>query len=91
MPVKYYIFVWLLEALVVVRDSHQHVISEVLEGLQRRHGVHLSFVLCDIPEQEDWGTADSLRHIRSKVKVCFTLLGLDYYIDHYHIFRGTFC
>ena len=58
------------EALVVVHDSQRHVISEALEGLQTRHGVHLKFILCDIPDQEDWGTADSLKHIRSKIKVC---------------------
>ncbi len=58
-----------LEALVVVRDSERRVISEALERLQTRHAVHLKFILCDIPDQEDWGTADSLRHIRSKVKV----------------------
>lgn len=63
------IFCFGIEALVVVRDSDRHVISEALEGLQTRHGVHLNFVLCDIPDQEDWGTADSLKHIRSKVKV----------------------
>ena len=57
----------------VVRDSQRHVISEALEGLQERHGVHLNFILCDIPDHEDWGTADSLRHIRSKIKV---LLGV---------------
>ena len=53
----------------MVRDSHHRAISEALEGLQTRGGVRLKFTLCDIPEQEDWGTADSLRHIRSKVKV----------------------
>lgn len=63
------IIVCLAEALVVVRDTDHHVISEALERLQTRHAVHLNFTLCDIPDQEDWGTADSLRHIRSKVKV----------------------
>ena len=58
-----------VETLVVVRDSQHHVISQALEGLQTRHGVHLNFILCDIPDQEDWGTADSLRHIRLKIKV----------------------
>lgn len=58
-----------VEALVVVRDTQHHAITEALEGLQAQHGVHLDFVLCDIPDHEDWGTADSLRHIRSKVKV----------------------
>lgn len=53
----------------VVRDSQRHVISEALEGLQERHGVRLNFILCDIPDHEDWGTADSLRHIRPKIKV----------------------
>ena len=60
----------LTEALVVVRDSQHHTISEALERLQVRHGVHLKFILCDIPDHEDWGTADSLRHIRTKIKVC---------------------
>lgn len=67
--VFFYMFYCAPEALVVVRDSERHVISEALERLQGRSVVHLSFILCDIPDQEDWGTADSLRHIRSKVKV----------------------
>ena len=64
------------EALVIVRDSEHHAISEALERLQIRHAVHLKFILCDIPDQEDWGTADSLRHICSKVKVRIPVLDL---------------
>lgn len=60
---------FLAEAIVVVRDSQRHAITEALGGLQVDYGVRLKFVICDIPDQEDWGTADSLRHIRSKIKV----------------------
>lgn len=56
-----------------MRDVHRRLISDALEGLQAQHGVRMKFTLCDIPDQEDWGTADSLRHIRSKIKVCIII------------------
>ncbi len=58
-----------IEALVVVRDSERRQVSECVDGLRVRYGVGLSLCLVDIPDQEEWGTADSLRHIRSKIKV----------------------
>ncbi len=53
----------------VVRETQSRQISEVLEGFQTHHGVRMKFSLVEIPDQEDWGTADSLRHLRTKVKV----------------------
>ena len=43
--------------------------SNVLEVLNRFGGMTLQFSLVCIPDSEDWGTADSLRHIRGKLKV----------------------
>lgn len=54
------------EAVVVVREKES---SSVLEVLNQFGGVTLQFSLVCIPDSEDWGTADSLRHIRGKLKV----------------------
>ena len=52
--------------LVVVRDSQSREISEVLAGFRN---VRIKVSMVEIPESEDWGTADSLRHLRGKIKV----------------------
>ena len=57
------------EAIVVVRESVLQQMREVLERFQSRDGVRMKFSLFEIPDQEDWGTADSLRALRSRVKV----------------------
>lgn len=57
------------EALVIVRESQQRVISDVLTSFQTSHGVHLRFTLSAVPDQEDLGTADALRLARNKIKV----------------------
>ena len=57
------------EAIVVVRESCSQQMTEVLEGFQSQQGVRLKFSLVEVPEQEDWGTADSLRALRGRVKV----------------------
>ncbi|CAI8013772.1 Translation initiation factor eIF-2B subunit gamma [Geodia barretti] len=54
------------EAVVVVREKES---SSVLEVLNQFGGVTLQFSLVCIPDSEDWGTADSLRHIRGKLKL----------------------
>ncbi len=55
------------EALVVVRDSEASAVSEVLSSLRE---LRIKLRTVTIPETEDWGTADTLRHIRSKIHVC---------------------
>ena len=57
------------EAVVVVRESHQRAISDVLTLFQVSDGVHLKFTLAPISDQEDMGTADALRAVRHKIKV----------------------
>ena len=54
------------EAVVVVREKES---SNVLEVLNQFEGVTLQFSLVRIPDSEDWGTADSLRLLRGKLKV----------------------
>lgn len=53
----------------VVRESSSRQVMEVLEGFHSQQGVQLKFSLLEVPEQEDWGTADSLRALRGRVKV----------------------
>lgn len=53
--------------MVVVREAESRVVSEVLNQIVSGGG--LAFSLVPIPDSEDWGTADSLRHIRGKLKV----------------------
>ena len=57
------------EALVVVRESFSQAVSDVLEGFRLQHGVRLNLSVVGIPDAEDWGTADSLRHIKHRIKV----------------------
>ena len=54
------------EAVVVVREKES---GDVLEVLNQLEGMTLQFSLVRIPDSEDWGTADSLRHLRGKLKV----------------------
>ncbi len=54
------------EALVVVRDSAAGAVSDALSNLR---GLRIKLSTVTIPETEDWGTADSLRHIRNKIHV----------------------
>lgn len=55
------------EAVVVVREAESREVSEALNQLVSGGG--LAFSLVPIPDSEDWGTADSLRHLRGKLKV----------------------
>jgi hypothetical protein len=57
--------------VVVVREAEYRVVLEVLNQLvSGAGGVGLAFSLVQILDSEDWGTADSLRHLRGKLKVC---------------------
>ena len=53
----------------VVRESFSQAVSDVLEGFRLQHGVRLNLSVVGIPDAEDWGTADSLRHIKHRIKV----------------------
>jgi len=52
-----------------VRESAARAVSEVLDQFHSSGGVRMMFSLEKIPDQEDSGTADSLRAIRTRVKV----------------------
>ena len=48
--------------------------SNVLEVLNQLFGCEgFDFSLVQIPDSDDWGTADSLRHLRGKLKVALSL------------------
>ena len=50
----------------VVRDSQVGAVSAVMDGFR---SLRIKAVVEGIPEAEDWGTADSLRHLRPRIKV----------------------
>lgn len=52
-----------------MRESAARAVSEVLDQFHSSGGVRMMFSLEKIPDQEDSGTADSLRAIRTRVKV----------------------
>ena len=49
----------------MVREAESRAVSEILNQLVS--GGELAISLVTIPDSEDWGTADSLRHLRGKV------------------------
>ena len=53
----------------MVRESAARAVSEVLDRFHSTGGVRMRFSVAEIPDQEDWGTADSLRAIKTRVKV----------------------
>ena len=55
----------LTEAVIVVRESEA---SNVLEVLNILGCDGFEFSPLHIPDNEDWGTADSLRQLRGKLK-----------------------
>lgn len=54
----------------VVREAESRAVLDVLNQLVT--GMDLAFSLVQIPDSDDWGTADSLRHLRGKLKVLAT-------------------
>ncbi len=50
----------------MVRDSAVGAVSDALSNLG---GLRIKLSTVSIPDAEDWGTADSLRHIRNKIHV----------------------
>ena len=70
---------YITEAIVVVVEQ---VRSEVQAALERT-GLKIRVEYVGIPGTEDWGTADTLRHLSDKIKVKqFLYLFLEY---HLHI------
>lgn len=55
----------------VVREAESRAVLDVLNQLVT--GMDLAFSLVQIPDSDDWGTADSLRHLRGKLKVQATM------------------
>lgn len=55
----------------VVREAEYRPVLEVLNQFHSVLGVRLAFSVVQIPDSEDWGTADSLRSLRSKIRVSF--------------------
>lgn len=55
----------------VVREAEYRPVLEVLNQFHSVLGVRLTFSVVQISDSEDWGTADSLRSLRSKIRVSF--------------------
>lgn len=56
----------------MVREMESRAVHDVLNQLvSNGGGVRLAFSIVPIPDSEDWGTADSLRHLRGKLKVFY--------------------
>ena len=70
-PVQTMLYLMLTEAVVVVREVESRDVHDALDQLVSGGGVRLSFSIVAVPDIEDWGTADSLRYVRGKLKVSF--------------------
>ena len=56
----------ILEAIVIVQEGHQ---ADIRTALVELCEVKIKLEFVEIPLGEDWGTADSLRFIKDKIKV----------------------
>ena len=56
-----------LEVIIVVSDIEEEAINKMLNELK----LDINHTLVSIPYSRDFGTADSLRLIKDKIKVCF--------------------
>ena len=73
------------EAIVIVQETH---LADIRSALIEQCEVKIKLDFVPISGGEDWGTADSLRHIRDKIKVRLhmskvTLLGSFCIFVHY--------
>lgn len=59
---------WLAEAIVIVSKANAQTIGSVLEEFRVMLDVKMTFILVETVG-DDWGTADALRAIKSKIKV----------------------
>ncbi|XP_074650002.1 translation initiation factor eIF2B subunit gamma-like [Tubulanus polymorphus] len=66
------------EAIIIVQRGHRKSIERVLVD-ELQVNVKLEFV--SIPDEEDWGTADSLRFIRDKIKTDVLVVSSDLISD----------
>lgn len=67
------------DAIVIVYDSYK---DEVRKILKERCSVTMKLDFVGIPDTEDWGTADSLRHVRDKISASNVLVvGCDLLTD----------
>ena len=57
-----------VEAIVIVSKANAQTIGSVLEEFRVMHDVKMTFVLVETAGDE-WGTADALRAVKSKIKV----------------------
>ncbi|GFU29412.1 translation initiation factor eIF-2B subunit gamma [Nephila pilipes] len=81
-----------LEAIIIVRENEK---AKVQNAIENKFDLKLDIV--GIPKHEDWGTADSLRHIKDKIKSSNVIvLSCDIVSDfalqnmiHLHRLRGS--
>ena len=63
-------FCFFSEAIVVVLSSEKDAVRNALSD----YNLKIKLDLVSIPENEDWGTADTLRHIKDRIKVKFIFI-----------------
>jgi len=65
---KFYIIV--LDTKIIVADNYASDIQEEVDNL----GFEMNLSFVPIPSDEDWGTADSLRHISDYILVIYNYM-----------------
>jgi translation initiation factor eIF-2B subunit gamma len=63
-------FLWFVSDTILV--VVEHVRSEVQTALEAC-GLKIRLDIVSIPAEEDWGTADTLRFLSDRIKVCLSL------------------
>lgn len=66
----FYILFFFLETKIIVADNYASDIQEEVDRL----GFEMNLSFVPIPSDDDWGTADSLRHISDYILVSNKLL-----------------
>lgn len=66
MNLYYLCFIIISETKIIVADNYASDIQEEVDHL----GFEMNLNFVPIPSDEDWGTADSLRHISDYIIVC---------------------
>lgn len=81
----------------MARSSDAKAISTTLETLQSTlssgEGVAIKLTVCEVPDNEDLGSADALLTLRGRVKVCTrtcTRITTPTYAHSYHLYRLTY-
>ncbi|CAH1772663.1 unnamed protein product [Owenia fusiformis] len=65
------------EVILVVTETYKQDFQKVLEMCDLK----LKLDIVPIPDEEDWGTADSLRHIKDKIKTDVLVISCDLVTD----------